>query len=143
MLKNIPAILSPDILKAICEMGHGDEIVLADRNFPAASHAQKLNRADGHTIPDLLDALLYLFPLDTYVDKPVTLMKEEPGDLAESKLWDEYSKIINNREERDIQFEWIDRFAFYDRAKRAFAIIATGEKAPYANLILKKGVIKT
>jgi L-fucose mutarotase len=143
MLKNIPAILSPDILKAICEMGHGDEIVLAGRNFPAASHAQKLKRADGHTIPDLLDALLYLFPLDTYVDKPVTLMKEEPGDLAEPKLWDEYSKIINNREEKDIQFEWIDRFAFYDRAKRAFAIIATGEKAPYANLILKKGVIKT
>jgi L-fucose mutarotase len=124
-------------------MGHGDEIVLADRNFPAASHAQKLNRADGHTIPDLLDALLYLFPLDTYVDKPVTLMKEEPGDLADSKLWDEYSQIITKREERDVQFEWIDRFSFYDRAQRAFAIIATGEKVPYANIILKKGVIKT
>ncbi|KKI89410.1 fucose isomerase [Bacillus sp. SA1-12] len=141
MLKGIPPLLSPDLLKVLCEMGHGDEIVLADSNFPAASHAQRLIRADGHSIPDLLEAILTLFPLDTYVEHPITLMAAVPGDDVKPVIWEQYQQIANEKESKSISIEWIDRFSFYDRTKKTYAVVATGERALYANIILKKGVI--
>ncbi|CAM4243325.1 L-fucose mutarotase [Paenibacillus endophyticus] len=141
MLIGIPKLLSPELLKVLSEMGHSDEIVLADGNFPGASHAQRLIRADGHPIPELLDAILQLFPLDQYVEKPAALMQVVPGDTAQTPIWGEYGKIIEQRTGLTEPFEQVERFAFYERAKQAYAVIATGESALYANLILKKGVI--
>ncbi len=140
MLKNIPDILSPELLKILMEMGHGDEIVIGDGNFPAAALANKLIRLDGHDVPVILEAVLKLFPLDTYVPAPVALMKVVEGDKTVPVIWDKFKEIINSTEPAEI--EYIDRFEFYDRAKKAYAIIATSEKALYANLILKKGVVK-
>ncbi|WP_178025049.1 L-fucose mutarotase [uncultured Paenibacillus sp.] len=141
MLKGISSLLSPELLKTLMEMGHSDEIVLADGNFPAASHAQRLIRGDGHGIPALLDAILPLFPLDVYVDRPVALMAVMPGDPVETPIWDEYRRIVSRYHTVDQPFEEVERFAFYERAKRAYAIVSTGEKALYANVILKKGVV--
>ena len=144
MLKNIPAILSPEMLKVLCEMGHSDRIVLADGNFPAASMGKNaiVLRADGHGAAELLDAILTVFPLDTYVEHPVTLMQVMPGDPVETPIWDEYKEIVARHDERgNSAFGEIERFAFYEEAKGAYAIIATGEKALYANLILQKGVL--
>jgi len=141
MLKNIPSILSPDLLKIIMEMGHGDEIVVADGNFPSASVAQRLVRLDGHAIPEILEAMLRLFPLDTYVDRPVGLMAVMAGDPYKPVIWEEYKKIILASKEPFKEFESIERFAFYERAKKAYAVIATSESALYANIILKKGVV--
>jgi len=141
MLKGIPAILPPELLKILMEMGHGDEIVIADGNFPAASYAQRLIRCDGHNVPELLDAILKFFPLDSYVDAPVTLMQVVPGDKVETPIWEVYKEIVTKHEPVNNKFEHIERFAFYERAKKAYAIIATGEKALYANIILKKGVV--
>lgn len=141
MLKGIPAILSPQLLKILMEMGHGDEIVLADGNFPAASIAQRLVRADGHGVPELLEAVLTLFPLDPYSEKPVALMQVVPGDTVETPIWDTYRAIINAHEAKANGIENVERFAFYERAKKAYAVVATGEGALYANIILKKGVV--
>ena len=141
MLKNIPSIISPELLKVLDEMGHGDEIVIGDGNFPAASNANILIRCDGHGVPELLDAILTLIPLDVYVDAPVALMQVTPGDNADTSIWNEYRKIVDKHQD-DVKFEEVERFAFYDRAKKAYAIIATGETAIYANVILKKGVVK-
>lgn len=142
MLKGIPSILSPELLKVLMEMGHGDEIVLADGNFPAASHAKRLVRCDGHGMPELLEAVLQLFPLDPYVTHPVTLMEVVPGDPVETPIWETYRTIINRYEPDTNGVINIDRFAFYDQARQAYAIVATGESALYANIILKKGVVK-
>ncbi|MCY9693651.1 L-fucose mutarotase [Paenibacillus alginolyticus] len=139
MLKGIPSILSPELLKVLMEMGHGDEIILADGNFPAASHANRLLRSDGHGVPELLEAVLSLFPLDTYSEYPVALMAKVPGDQVETPIWEVYEEII--RTHALPQIEHVERFAFYERAKKAYAIVATSEKALYANIILKKGVI--
>ncbi len=141
MLKNIPDILSPDLLKILMEMGHGNELVIADGNFPAASIAQRLVRLDGHGIPEILQAILTFFPLDTYVEFPVGLMAVTPGDNTMPVIWEEYRKIIRDSREPFRDFETIERFAFYERAKKAYAVIATGESALYANIILKKGVV--
>jgi L-fucose mutarotase len=141
MLKLIPKILSPDLLKIIMEMGHGDEIVIADGNFPSASVAKKIVRLDGHDIPGILEALLRLFPLDTYVERPIGLMAVTPGDPYKPLIWEEYKKIIKDSKEPFKEFEYIERFEFYERAKKAYAVIATGESALYANIILKKGVV--
>ncbi len=141
MLKNIPAILSPEMMKTLMEMGHGDEIVLADGNFPAASVAQRLVRCDGHGVPELLDAVLKLFPLDIYVDRPVALMSVVPGDKTKPTIWEQYRAIIKASGEKFADFEFVERFAFYERAKKAYAVVATSEKALYANVILKKGVL--
>lgn len=140
MLKNIPPIISPELLKILAEMGHGDEIVIGDGNFPAASNAKRLVRCDGHGVPEILDAVLELFPLDTYVESPAMLMQVTPGDDVDPVIWKEYKEIAA-RHQDNVNFSEIERFAFYDRAKEAYAIIATGEKALYANIILKKGVI--
>ena len=140
MLKGIPSILSPELLKVLDEMGHSDEIVIADGNFPGASHAQRLIRLDGHNVPEILNAVLQLFPLDRYVPAPVALMEVVKGDPVVPVIWDDYKKIIAAHED-DIQIENIERFAFYERAKKAYAVITTSEKALYANIILKKGVV--
>lgn len=141
MLKNIPSIISPELLKILHEMGHSDEIVIGDGNFPAASNAKRLVRCDGHGVPELLDAILKLFPLDTYVEAPVGLMQVTPGDDVDPVIWKEYRKIVDAHQD-DVKFEEIERFAFYERARNAYAIVATGESALYANVILKKGVVK-
>ena len=144
MLKNIPAILSPELLKVLCEMGHSDRIVIADGNFPAESIGKNaiVIRCDGHGVPELLDAVLTLFPLDTYVEKPVSLMQVMPGDPVETPIWDEYKAIVAKHDSRGAAaIGEIERFAFYDEARKAYAIIATGEKAVYANVMLQKGVV--
>ncbi len=142
MLKNIPGIISPELLKILMEMGHGDEIVIADGNFPSASIARRLVRADGHGVPPLLKAVLTLFPLDIYVPKPVALMQRVPGDTTPTPIWDEYRSIVKASGEKFDDFEYVERLAFYERAKQAYAVVATGEGALYANIILKKGVVK-
>jgi L-fucose mutarotase len=141
MLKHIPRILSPELLKILMEMGHGDELVIADGNFPAASIAQRLLRADGHGVPPILEAVLKVFPLDIYVPKPVALMQVVPGDKVETPIWEDYRKIIKASGEKFTDFENVERFAFYERAKKAYAVVATSEGALYANIILKKGVV--
>ncbi|CEK33880.1 transport protein RbsD/FucU,L-fucose mutarotase,L-fucose mutarotase,ABC-type ribose transport system, auxiliary component,RbsD / FucU transport protein family [[Clostridium] sordellii] len=144
MLKNIPQILSPQLLKVLCEMGHSDQIVISDGNFPSESMGKDsiVIRCDGHGVPELLDAILTVFPLDTYVDKPVSLMEVMPGDNVETPIWDTYKEIIQKHDNRGEEtIGTIERFKFYDEAKKAYAIIATGEKALYANVILQKGVV--
>ncbi len=140
MLKGIPKILSPELLAILMEMGHGDELVIGDGNFPAAAYAQRLVRADGHNVPELLEAILKLYPLDPYVKSAVSLMEVVPGDPVKTPIWDQYREIVKKYEPK-AGFENIERFAFYERAKKAYAIVATGESALYANIILKKGVV--
>lgn len=145
MLKGIPKILSPELLKVLCEMGHSDRLVIADGNFPSESMGKnaKVIRCDGHGVPELLEAILTVFPLDTYVGKPVSLMQVMPGDNVETPIWDEYKEIISKYDERgEKAIGQTERFAFYDEAKTAYAIIATGESALYANIMLQKGVVK-
>ena len=141
MLKGISPIISPELIHVLMAMGHGDEIVFADANYPADSCAQIIVRCDGHRITDLLEAILPLFPLDTYVDQPVALMEKVPGDPAEVTIWDTYRKMINKYQKLENDFEFVERFAFYERSRCAYAIVATGETALYANVLLKKGVI--
>ena len=141
MLKGIPSILSPELLKVLMEMGHGDEIVLADGNFPAASTAQRLIRSDGNTVPELLTAIMGLFPLDTFVERPVALMAVVPGHNYQPAIWDDFRRIIDASGEKMADFEYMERFAFYERARKAYAIVSSSETALYANIILKKGVI--
>ncbi len=144
MLKGIPAIISPELLKVLCEMGHSDTIVIADGNFPAEAMGKDsiVIRADGHGIPELLEAILKLFPLDTYVEKPVSLMQVMPGDDAKTPIWDTYKEIVSKEDARGAQaLAEVERFAFYEKAKKAYAIIATGETAIYANIMLQKGVV--
>jgi L-fucose mutarotase len=124
------------------EMGHGDELVIADGNFPAASIAQRLVRSDGNNVPELLEAVLTLFPLDPYVDHPVALMQVVPGDPYVPTIWETYRQIIQKFPNRKNSMENIERCAFYERAKRAYAVVATSEIALYANIILKKGVVE-
>ena len=139
MLKNIPSILSPELLKILMEMGHGDYIVIGDGNFPAVTNAQRLVRLDGHGVPEILDAILNLMPLDTYVDAPVSLMDNgDPDNRPE--IWATYKEIVE-KNEGDKNIGLVERFDFYDKAKNAFAIVATGETAIYANIILQKGVV--
>lgn len=144
MLKGIPSIISPELLKILCEMGHSDIIVIADGNFPTETIGKnaKVIRADGHGVPELLEAILKLFPLDTYVEKPVSLMQVTPGDAVETPIWDIYKEIVKTEDERgESAFCEIERFEFYEKAKKAYAVIATGETALYANIMLQKGVV--
>lgn len=141
MLKGVPAIISPELLKIMMEMGHGDEIVIADGNFPSASMGKRVARCDGHGVPEVLSAMLKLMPLDTYVESPVVLMQVVPGDNCETPIWEEYKKIIDQNQS-DIVVSSMERFEFYLRAEEAYAVVATGESALYANVILKKGVVK-
>ena len=144
MLKGIPSILSPELLKVLCEMGHGDRLLIADGNFPASEIPKGVPviRMDGHGVPEVLDAILQVFPLDTYVEKPVNLMEVMPGDTVETPIWDTYKEIIAKHDARGAATVGnIERFAFYEEAKKVYCIIATGESALYANIMLQKGVV--
>ena len=144
MLKGIPSIISPELLKVLCEMGHSDTIVIADGNFPTESMGKncKVIRMDGHGVPEILDAILELFPLDAYIDKPVHLMEIVPGDTAKTPIWDTYKEIITKHDSQGADLVTnVERFAFYEETKVAYAVIATSEKALYANILLQKGVI--
>ena len=146
MLKGIPSILSPELLKALCEMGHGDRLVIADGNFP--SHTVNPDaivvHLDGHGVPEVLDAILQVFPLDTYTDSPVTLMQLMDRDVGkvETPIWDAYKEIVAKCDERGEKAVGnIDRFDFYEETKKAYCIIATSESAVYANVMLQKGIV--
>ena len=144
MLKGIPKILSPELLKVLCEMGHGDRLLIADGNFPSASIGKNaiVIRADGHGGAEMLEAILTLFPLDPYVKTSVKLMQVIPGDPVKTPIWDEYAEIVERVGgcSRDVIGE-VERMAFYEEARTAYAIVATSESALYANIMLQKGVI--
>ena len=144
MLKGIPKILSPELLKALCEMGHSDRLVIADGNFPAQSVGKNavVIRMDGHRACDILEAILQLFPLDTYVEHPVNLMQVMAGDNVKTPIWSEYERLVKDSDVRGKDaIGQIERFAFYEEAAKAYAIVATGEGALYANVMLQKGVV--
>ena len=143
MLKGVPSIISPELLYALSQMGHGDELVIADGNFPCHSVGKNsiVIRADGHGVPEILDAVLQLIPLDTYTEKPVALMEVVKGDNVETPIWSRYDEILKMREPAHHDIEYIERCAFYERAKGAYLIIATSEQALYDNILLKKGVV--
>lgn len=144
MLKGIPEILSPELLKTLCEMGHGDVIVLADGNFPAESVGKdtRVIRCDGHGVPELLEAILKVIPTDTYVEHPVNLMAPEPQDPKHFPIWDQFYALVEEYEgNADAKIGYIERFRFYEESRKAYAVIATGEQAVYANVMIKKGVI--
>lgn len=140
MLKTIPSILSPELLKILMEMGHGDELVIGDGNFPAASMNDRVVRLDGHGADEVLKAILQLFPLDTYAENAF-LMDTAAGDTVETPIWDVYEKICKEGDPAFKGFNRLERYAFYERSQKAYAIVATGETALYANIILKKGVV--
>lgn len=148
MLKNIPSILSPELLKVLCEMGHSDRICIGDGNFPGASMAKAKNavflRADGHSIPELLDAILTVIPLDEYTDHPAMLMEKMDCDKdLEIPVWDTYKEIIAKHDKRGADAVGnYERFEFYEQAKECYCILQSGETSVYANIILQKGVIK-
>ena len=145
MLKGIPKILSPELLKVLCEMGHSDRLVIGDGNFPAESMGKNaiVIHCDGHGVPELLDAILQVFPLDTYVDKPVKLMEVMPGDTVETPIWDTYKEIVAKYDSRGAEaIGTIERFDFYDQTRTAYAVLTSGEKALYANVRIKTGVLK-
>ena len=144
MLKGIPSIISPALLKALCEMGHGDELIIADGNFPSESIGKNavVIRADGHGAAEMLEAVMQLIPLDAYVEKPVALMEVVKGDSCPTpEIWASYKETLQKHEPEHCKIEMTERFAFYERAKNAYLIIATGETAIYANVLLKKGVV--
>jgi L-fucose mutarotase len=142
MLKRIPPVLSSALFKIMMDMGHSDYIIIADANFPASNHAQRLVRQDGVPIPDLLDAMLQFFPLDTAVPEPVSLMQYASGE-PKPEIWATYEKIIRARDEDKTfkSFRLIERLAFYDFAEKAYAVIQSGTSARYANIALQKGVV--
>ncbi|MBQ9117133.1 MAG: fucose isomerase [Clostridia bacterium] len=142
MLKNVPKLLSPELLKVLCEMGHGDEIVIGDANFPSENYGKRVIRADGIGGKELLDAILTMIPLDTYAESNLMLMQLTPSDVGKVNpvIWEEYQRIAAEKDGNQ-RVENIERFAFYERAKNAYAVIASGEEAIYANVIIKKGVI--
>ena len=151
MLKGIPLQISPELLKVLDEMGHTDELVIADGNFPGATMCDRVIRADGIGVPEMLDAILQLFPLDTYPnskgedDPPCTLMALEPGDVGKvaTPIWDEYKSIVAKYDERgERAFQTINKWKFYDQTReKATVVIQTTETAIYANIILRKGVV--
>jgi len=141
MLKKIPKILSPLLVKTLMEMGHGDEIVIADANFPSHTCSSNVIRADGLSGTEILEALLELFPLDSYSEHQLFLMNVVPGDDYKPVIWEEYLNLLQ-RSGEPCRIGFLDRFPFYERAREAYAVIATGEEALYANIILKKGVVK-
>ncbi len=147
MLKGIPDIISPDLLKILHTMGHGDTLVIGDANFPATAIAEEKGhvniRCDGHRATELLDAILQLFPLDDFVEKPVTIMdKMEMHKDLECPVWDEFSDIVAKYDKRGRDaVQYIDRFKFYEAAKDAYAVVSTTEHAFYACIIIQKGCL--
>ncbi|MFI3324718.1 MAG: RbsD/FucU domain-containing protein [Clostridia bacterium] len=141
MLKGIPNILTPELLKILMEMGHGDELVIADGNFPKFAHPENVVRLDGHNIPEIMDAILQFMPLDPYVENPSILMEVLPDDPFVPTIWDTYREIGAKYEKDGLREVAISKYDFYPRAKSAYALVTTSEKELYANIILKKGVI--
>jgi L-fucose mutarotase len=142
MLKGIPSVISPDLMHVLMSMGHGDELVLADGNFPADSHAQRIIRADGWDVPTVLEAILKFFPIDTFADEVAHVMETARAQDAEPSIWKRYAEILAQAEGRKIPLTGLSRENFYLQARDAYAIVATSEQALYANLILKKGVVE-
>ncbi|MBN1250432.1 MAG: L-fucose mutarotase [Anaerolineae bacterium] len=140
MLVGISPLLSPELLSVLYRMGHGDEIVLADAHFPGETFNDRVIRADGLRVADLLDAILPLFVLDGYVDSPVMMMAPVPGDALDPSVEASYRAAIDRYWPETPAIARIERFAFYERTKSAFAVVMTGETAKYGNIILKKGV---
>ena len=140
MLKGISPLLSPELLKILAEMGHGDELVIGDCNFPNESMGQRVVHADGHSGTAMLDAILALFPLDQFVEAPVTLMDPAGAPEGDPPVWAEFKSIVE-KHQPGTKCEAIGRFEFYDRARKAYAVLATGENALYACIIIKKGCI--
>ena len=143
MLKTIPSVISPELMFVLMKMGHGDEIVLADGNFPADSTAQRIVRADGHGVVELLDAILQFFPLDNFVSSPAFVMEPVGSPETLPVIWNAFEQTMKHHEPNKIELQHVERFAFYEQAKNAYAIVATSESALYANLILKKGVVES
>ena len=141
MLKGICPLISPELLKILSEMGHGDEIVLADAHFPAHSVGQRVIRADGIGTVPLLEGILQLVPLDQYDRSNFVLMEVVPGDDVKPVIWEDYRAVLSAAEP-DAELSFAERFAYYERAKQAYCVVATGETAQYANIILKKGVVR-
>lgn len=141
MLKGIDPLLTPELLKILAEMGHGDEIVLVDANFPAASVARNLVRLEGHSVVEVTRAVLSVLPLDTFVDEPMALMQvvDDPDEIPE--VQSELFALVDDIEARPVLAERIERHAFYERARQAYAIVATGERRGYGNVLFTKGVI--
>ena len=140
MLIGISHVVGPDLLAALYRMGHGDEIVLGDAHFPGETFNQRVLRADGLNISDLLDGILPLFALDTYVESPVVMMAPVEGDELDPAVEKTYREVIRKHWPDTPAIQRIERFAFYERTKGAFAVVMTGETAKYGNIILKKGV---
>ena len=141
MLKNIPPILSPDLLHALRAMGHGDEIALVDANFPAESSGPPVIRLDGVEMNDLIDAVLGLMPLDTYVDDQAFAMEVVGDPRKREQTHKDFDKLVK-KHEPTMKLSLIERFAIYDRVKTAYAIVQTGERRLYGNILLKKGIIR-
>ncbi len=141
MLKGIPDLISPELMNVLMKMGHGDEIVLGDGNFPADSNAQRIVRCDGHDAVAVLDAILQFFPIDTFVDEQAMVMQPVDADAGEPPIWARFRESLARAEQRDVPLTLLERFTFYERARTAYAIVSTSESALYANIILKKGVI--
>lgn len=141
MLKGISPLISPELLKVLSEMGHGDEIVLSDAHFPGHSVGQRVIRLDGVAMPALLEGVLALIPLDQYDSDHFVLMEKVPGDTVEPVIWQEYQQVLGRFEPASSP-RWLERFAYYERAKKAYCVVVTGETAQYANIILKKGVVR-
>ena len=141
MLKGISPLLTPDLLKNIAEMGHGDELVTGDCNFPAQSMGKRCVRADGHSGVEILDAILALFPLEQFVETPVGLMAPTPGTFdGNPPIWKDYEAVVE-KHQPGTKVEYVERFDFYDRTKNAYATVSTGEKAAYGCVIIKKGCV--
>jgi L-fucose mutarotase len=141
MLRNIPPLLSPDLLHAIAAMGHGDDLVIADANFPGESMGQRCIRLDGITATDVLRAVLTLFPLDSFVADPAVTMQVVGDPDAVPPVVAAFQKIIDETADNPAKIAGVERFAFYEKAKQAYAVVQTGEHRLYGNIILKKGVI--
>jgi L-fucose mutarotase len=141
LLKNIPAILSPDLLYTLRAMGHGDEIAIVDANFPAEYLGPEVIRADGSSATDILNAVLALLPLDDFVEDAAIAMAVVGDPTAKPPIFGEFEALIATHEPT-AKFSTIERFAFYDRARGASAVVQTGERRLYGNIILKKGVIR-
>ena len=141
MLKGIDPLLGPDLLRILAAMGHGDELVIVDANFPAEASAKRLVRLDDVTATRAAEAILSLLPLDEYVDEPAAVMSVVGDPGAEPEIWVEFQRIAESAHGGPVGFERVERFAFYERARQAFAIVATGERRLYGNLILTKGVL--
>jgi len=141
MLKGVPPLISPDLMSVLMKMGHGDELVLGDGNFPADSNAQRIVRVDGQSVPAVLEAILKFLPLDTFTKRPAAVMQPVDKNSPEPTIWKDFRRLLAMSEGRNVELELVERFEFYKRTRTAYAVVATSETALYANLILRKGVV--